>query len=577
MQALTNLKTGTKIILGFILVAIITLAVGITGLMVTGKIDVYLESMYHDRLIPNAILGKIQVNQEEAKFEMNELLYKSQLGNVDDVIEDVKTTLAHISEDNNQHIISFESTALTEEQLTLLNNFKASNAAYRDIRDEVIERVENKDYSGAIALNAQAAEKRRETERDLTATKDLNNAISEDLKDTSDLYISYARKIIIGLTLFSGILAIVIGIFITKSIVTGLSAGVKQSKYLADGDFTHTLDPKFIMRKDEVGILSQTLNSMSDSLKGLITEISQDSNSVSASSQELSATVEEINAQINNVNTSTQEIAAGMEETSAAIEEVSASGTQILTFSNHLLSEAIQGSKNAGDISNRAKDMKKNAESSQSEAVTIYTQRQSGIKDAIEKGKVVAEIRVMSDAIQTISEQINLLALNAAIEAARAGEHGRGFAVVADEVRKLAEASSQTVEQINSLVGDVNVAFTDLTTNAEALLSFIDSKVIADYAVLVKTGEQYLDDSEFVKTTMTNFDMRSKEINDAISQVNEAISSVASAIEQATSNSVEISHNIEDVSKAIEEVSGVAVHQSEPSETLNLRVSKFRV
>jgi methyl-accepting chemotaxis protein len=577
MQALTNLKTGTKIILGFILVAIITLAVGITGLMVTGKIDVYLESMYHDRLIPNAILGKIQVNQEEAKFEMNELLYKSQLGNVDDVIEDVKTTLAHISEENNQLIISFESTALTEEQLTLLNNFKASNAAYRDIRDEVIERVENKDYSGAIALNAQAAEKRRETERDLTATKDLNNAISEDLKDTSDLYISYARKIIIGLTLFSGILAIVIGIFITKSIVTGLSAGVKQSKYLADGDFTHTLDPKFIMRKDEVGILSQTLNSMSDSLKGLITEISQDSNSVSASSQELSATVEEINAQINNVNTSTQEIAAGMEETSAAIEEVSASGTQILTFSNHLLSEAIQGSKNAGDISNRAKDMKKNAESSQSEAVTIYTQRQSGIKDAIEKGKVVAEIRVMSDAIQTISEQINLLALNAAIEAARAGEHGRGFAVVADEVRKLAEASSQTVEQINSLVGDVNVAFTDLTTNAEALLSFIDSKVIADYAVLVKTGEQYLDDSEFVKTTMTNFDMRSKEINDAISQVNEAISSVASAIEQATSNSVEISHNIEDVSKAIEEVSGVAVHQSEPSETLNLRVSKFRV
>jgi len=508
---------------------------------------------------------------------MNELLYKSQLGNVDDVIEDVKTTLAHISEENNQLIISFESTALTEEQLTLLNNFKASNAAYRDIRDEVIERVENKDYSGAIALNAQAAEKRRETERDLTATKDLNNAISEDLKDTSDLYISYARKIIIGLTLFSGILAIVIGIFITKSIVTGLSAGVKQSKYLADGDFTHTLDPKFIMRKDEVGILSQTLNSMSDSLKGLITEISQDSNSVSASSQELSATVEEINAQINNVNTSTQEIAAGMEETSAAIEEVSASGTQILTFSNHLLSEAIQGSKNAGDISNRAKDMKKNAESSQSEAVTIYTQRQSGIKDAIEKGKVVAEIRVMSDAIQTISEQINLLALNAAIEAARAGEHGRGFAVVADEVRKLAEASSQTVEQINSLVGDVNVAFTDLTTNAEALLSFIDSKVIADYAVLVKTGEQYLDDSEFVKTTMTNFDMRSKEINDAISQVNEAISSVASAIEQATSNSVEISHNIEDVSKAIEEVSGVAVHQSELSETLNLRVSKFRV
>ena len=203
--------------------------------------------------------------------------------------------------------------------------------------------------------------------------------------------------------------------------------------------------------------------------------------------------------------------------------------------------------------------------------------RQEQIKNSIEKGKVVAEIKVMSDSIQTISEQINLLALNAAIEAARAGEHGRGFAVVADEVRKLAEASTKTVGQINSLVGQVNIAFSDLSMNSQGLLDFIDSKVISDYDTLVSTGEQYLKDAEFVRKSMDAFQNRASEINTSISQVNEAIESVASAIQEATASSLEITNNVDEVTKAIDEVSKVAVAQAEMSEDLNLNVSKFKM
>lgn len=577
MRVFYNMKTGTKIIAGFILVAIITAVVSGVGMYITYRVDNNLETMYTDRMLPNAVLGEVQINQSEARFEMAELLYKSQLGNVNEVIEDVVSTLERISEQNNALIETYESSYMTDEERNLLASFKKSNGEYRALRDEITSLVKQGRYEAALRLNEKAAEKREKTETDLAMLKETNNRIAGELKEASDQYMAAGQRIVLALTIGSIVLGILIGIIITKSIVGGLRAGVTQAGYLADGDFSHTLDSKFVNRKDEIGQLSVSFETMVGNLKNLLSIITDKSVLVGASSQELSATVEEINAQVHSVNINTQEIAAGMQETSAAIEEISSSGTQILTFSKALYDEACRGDENTREIAARAEKMKIGALNSKKEAYDIYVKRQAQIKQSIEKGKVVDEIKAMSDSIQAISEQVNLLALNAAIEAARAGEHGRGFAVVAEEVRKLAEESTKTVDQINNMVGEVNDAFGELSANSEGLLEFIDNKVIADYDILVETGEQYLKDSEFVRDTMNAFNMRSSEINESIAQVNEAIESVASAIEQATASSMQITNNIEEVTNAIEEVSRVAVEQAALSEDLNVNVSRFKM
>lgn len=577
MKLFLNLRTGMKILLGFIIVALITGLVGIVGRMVTNQVNKNLETIYVDRMLPNALLGEIQVNQGNAKFLMSELFYQAQNEDSAEILKTAKTKLAKITVENNALITEYESTYLVPEEKKLLSKFKTLYEEHQLLRGELISLIEKGKFTEAVKANQQAAVKRTETEDTLVAIKELNNQIAADLKASSDQYMKEGSMITIILTIVSVLLAIVIGFGISRSIVGGLQAGVDQAELLAEGDFSNQLDQKLVERKDEIGLLSKSFELMTKKLKDLLMVINNNSLEVSSSSQELSAAVEEINSQVQNINTATQEIAAGMEETSAAIEQINSSGQQIIGFATQLVEEANVGNNNATEISKRAEVMKTQAERSSTEAYNMYIKRQEEIKRSIKKAEVVAEIQAMSNSIQSISKQINLLALNAAIEAARAGEHGKGFAVVAEEVRMLAEESTNTVEQINQMVAEVNTAFQEISTNSQSLLEFIDAKVIPDYETLEITGKQYLEDSEFVKNSMNNFMSRSTEINDSLTQVNVALESVTSAIEQTTKNSLEISSNIERLTNEIEEITNVATTQAELSENLNANVNKFKI
>lgn len=70
------------------------------------------------------------------------------------------------------------------------------------------------------------------------------------------------------------------------------------------------------------------------------------------------------------------------------------------------------------------------------------------------------EVRASSEAIQSITREIQLLSVNAGVEAARSGSAGRGFAVIAAAVKQLAEqtrvATLQSERQLDALVTAVD-------------------------------------------------------------------------------------------------------------------------
>ncbi len=170
-----------------------------------------------------------------------------------------------------------------------------------------------------------------------------------------------------------------------------------------------------------------------------------------------------ITGPINNIISSLDEagtqVAAASNQISSASQSLAEGATEqaaSLEESSSALEEmASMTRQNADNASNANQMMVKTQEqvTNGADAVTNMSTAMTEINDSSEQTS-----RIIGT-IEEIAFQTNLLALNAAVEAARAGDAGKGFAVVADEVRNLAQRSAQaardTAELIESTVARV--------------------------------------------------------------------------------------------------------------------------
>ncbi|TDO98111.1 methyl-accepting chemotaxis protein [Marinomonas balearica] len=239
-------------------------------------------------------------------------------------------------------------------------------------------------------------------------------------------------------SVLEGIMIVVV-LCISAGLVRHITSPLKQVtqhlQVLANGNMTKRIS---IDRKDEIGVLAQAANTLSEALSVTLQNVSNAITELQSVSLQMKENTASTQHGMDNQFKELDKLAAAMNEMSYSIKDV-----------------AHHAQDTAG-ATRSVKEITKESSSSLSETnhnIQSLTHHIEDANDVIAQLlQQTSEIDSVLSVIGDISEQTNLLALNAAIEAARAGEMGRGFAVVADEVRSLASRTQDSTVEIQSII-----------------------------------------------------------------------------------------------------------------------------
>ncbi|WP_458460014.1 methyl-accepting chemotaxis protein [Pseudobutyrivibrio sp.] len=375
------------------------------------------------------------------------------------------------------------------------------------------------------------------------------------------------------------IVAIIVAIIIIVIGIGGVAKTIRKvqgfATRLAEGDFT--IDSLSIKGRDELAVMSSSLNDMYGNNKGVIQSIADYSVEINEASSTLKTSAEQLKIEFDKIVDVMGDVNSDMMNSSAATEELSASVDQVAQSTDNLNDETKGSLELAIDIQKRAAEIGKSSQEAFDKSQTLQTSFQTKLEDSIAQSKVVESIGEMASVIADIADQITLLSLNASIEAARAGEQGKGFAVVATEIGKLAGQTSDSVGKIQETISGIQEAFEGLATNAKSLLDYVSDTVTPDYKNFVDVAERYGQDAESIKETSEKLSKMTDSIQEIMSEVREAIQNIAEATQNTAANSGNVMDSVENLSETVIEINGMSDKQNDISESLTKVVSQFRL
>lgn len=370
-------------------------------------------------------------------------------------------------------------------------------------------------------------------------TDNIDDSIALYDKEFSDFANKKALLLIICCLIFLGVVIVLVSM-IASDITKTLKKVSDGIEVMAGGDFTHAPDSRYLSRKDDFGQLSNTIDAMRTTLQGLIGKVKAGAHDIDSGVDSINDSITTLNDEIEEVSATTQQLAASMEETAASAIEISSISQEIEQTAKSMAMRAQDGAEQASQIHTRAGNAKDQAVDNRRQTSEVLSQIRDRLKAALNEAKVVEQIGVLAESIMNITGQTNLLALNASIEAARAGEAGKGFAVVADEIRELAEQSKDAVSNIQMVTERVNNAMSNLTSDSNRLLDFVDNDVVQSFDLFEEMADAYNQDASHINDLVSDFSAISEELLASITGVMEAIDGISAAANEGAQGTTNI-------------------------------------
>ena len=558
MHFLANLKTGTKILVIVLTLCFLIAGCGLYGLYTTSRFNNLIDDMYSSEVrgissVMQTNLDAIYTNWAMLASLLEDDLQKSQAYGEDMArgVEAVRKGMDHVRE-----------FFVTPEGKRLLEQIQPTFASWSKEADTMIS-ILRSDMSSEDIRNGQDRRRFEKVTAEFAAKlKEFVAAKSDMAKQASvDSTSEYNHTVVYILIFicFAVVAGLALGYSIARLITVPLGQIVDTAKKISEGQ----LDVRTsFQRRDEIGVLNDSLQTMVASLKVKIEEATY----LSENAKKEEAVARQAMGEAENARKAAQEKTEAMGTVARSLREVAETVSSVTRGLSSLVEQSRAGaeaqarrisdtvaamtemsatvaevSRNASNTATTSDAAKAEAESGEKVVSRVSTrvgslQEEAGVlKDSMHKlGEQAEDISQIMNIISDIADQTNLLALNAAIEAARAGEAGRGFAVVADEVRKLAEKTMTATKDVGTAVGSIQ-------SGAEASIGMVERTVSGILEVTNLSGKS----GEALRSIVSIVEKSSDQVR-----------VIATAAEQQSAAANE-------VSGAIEEVSGVSIRNAQ--------------
>ncbi len=375
-------------------------------------------------------------------------------------------------------------------------------------------------------------------------TLSASNRVASYSAQSSESIDSILRSTLLIL-LFTVPLSILVAVAVIRSITRPLNQLQHELTTIGqESDLTRSLT---LEGRDEIRSMAEATQQLLTQFKATVDDVDYLANELKATARKGLETSQTTHQQSDEQKQLSETLASTATELGASADSILLTTDQGLERVDQLANRAVSGQQ---DVQQTAKTI--------SELSDGFREVEQSVQSLIQHS---TSIQSVLEVIQGIAEQTNLLALNAAIEAARAGEQGRGFAVVADEVRSLAQRTSDSTDEIQQMVNNLQRHSQDAIRSLEQNRDQVNAGV-----ALSKTAE---DSIQIITDELHQL----TRVNQSIAEISREQQQAVTSVDQGVQDILQRAHAVTEKASASKAVNQ---HLDQMAEKLQQQISHYQ-